>query len=111
MTQDVGAAIRSEREWLGLPPAMLAAQLGVTEQDMAALENGDLDPTDEQITALVELLGLSSPDRLRGAPVPAAPDLRLVCTRRSGPLTHEDIYHVLRFAELLSSRAAHRLTP
>ena len=90
--------IQEERNWVGYPPGVAAKKLGLTREEYAAFETGDVEPTDNQLTNIARLFG-TTPDRLRGEDLRADPRIeQLLASKR---VTAEDAYEVHRFAEFL----------
>ncbi len=90
--------IREEREWLGAPVGVIAARVGVSVADVEAWECGTVEPTEDEVARLAQVLGLPGA-RLHGAPLAMDRDLSYVCGGID--LTHEDRYEVARFFEYL----------
>ena len=95
--------IRQEREYINFPPERMAAELGITADEYAAFESGQAAPTDGELSTIAYLCG-TTPARLHGEELRADPRLEQVMAGKD--LTHDDVYEVHRFAELLRVRAA-----
>lgn len=90
--------LRDEREWLGLTLDHIGTVLGVQGIHVAAMERGDIVPTDKELTKLARLYGLTVA-RLQGEPLAEEPGgVQALAGRTVSP---EDRYHVHRFAEYL----------
>lgn len=63
-TAALGAAIRRRREDRGMSPSVLAALSGLGPVALAAIENGDIPPSDWELAAIAAPLR-SEPDALR----------------------------------------------
>ncbi|MEV0382349.1 hypothetical protein [Nonomuraea sp. NPDC050643] len=98
--------IREGREYLNFPPDRMAEELGVMIGEYEAFEAGQAVPSGAQIAAIAWICG-TTPGRLHGAHLQAGPDVTgsLVCAMSDGPLTHDDVYELARFAEMLRVRA------
>jgi transcriptional regulator with XRE-family HTH domain len=90
--------IRQERQYVGYSIDEMATKLGITPAEFAAFEEGEIEPTDAQLSTIARLCG-TTPDRLRGEDLRADP--RVDQLLRAKRLTHEDAYEVHRFAEYL----------
>ena len=58
MDRQVGVGIRRERERVGLSPAELAAQIGIPEAELEAVELGHHRPDAEALLDLANVLGV-----------------------------------------------------
>jgi DNA-binding XRE family transcriptional regulator len=90
--------IQQERNWVRYTPGMVAKHLGISREEYTAFEQGDTEPTDNQLTNLACLFG-TTPDRLRGECLRADPRVERLLAAKN--ITAEDAYEVHRFAEYL----------
>jgi transcriptional regulator with XRE-family HTH domain len=80
MTESLGDRIRQARARLRLTQAELARRIGISTTAMNAIESGDTDPRASRITALADVLDVSTdyllgrtPPGMLPAPQPPAP--------------------------------------
>ena len=91
--------IRTERRYVGLNQADVAAALGISRAAVSALETGRRRVTGLELRRLSELFGVSV-DRLAGA-TSSEDATTTALFRAAKTLTEDDKQKVLRFAEFL----------
>lgn len=70
---DIGAAIRRQREAVGMTVVELARQLGISRNTLANYESGRTEPTASELVRLADALGCTVQDLLGGSAAPAPP--------------------------------------